>query len=84
VILVTGGLGFIGAHTVRALARLGQPCLVLTRRPVRRPGPFADLGEAVTVVQADPSDPASLRQAGAGDRITGDRSPGRPGSRRAG
>jgi hypothetical protein len=33
VILVTGGLGFISAHTVRALASLGQPCLAATRRP---------------------------------------------------
>jgi UDP-glucose 4-epimerase len=88
VILVTGGLGFIGAHTVRALTRLGQPCLVLTRRPVHGPGPFADLGEAVTVVQADPADPASLRQAGAGHRITGivhlgAPAPGGPGERAA-
>jgi len=88
VILVTGGLGFIGAHTVRALTRLGQPCLVLTRQPVHGPGPFADLGEAVTVVQADPADPASLRQAGAGHRITGivhlgAPAPGGPGERAA-
>jgi UDP-glucose 4-epimerase len=88
VILVTGGLGFIGVHTVRALPRLGQPCLVLTRRPVHGPGPFADLGEAATVVQADPADPASLRQAGAGHRITGivhlgAPAPGGPGERAA-
>jgi UDP-glucose 4-epimerase len=33
-IVVTGGLGFIGAHTVRALASLGQRCLAATRSPV--------------------------------------------------
>ena len=70
-ILVTGALGFIGAHTVRALAGLGQPCLALTRRPVRDPGQFADLGGLVTVVQADPADLSLLRRAGDGQRITG-------------
>jgi len=70
-ILVTGGLGFIGAHTVRALAALGQRCLAVTRRPVRGPAPFADLGGMATVVQADPADLPSLRQAGDGHRIRG-------------
>jgi UDP-glucose 4-epimerase len=70
-VVVTGALGFIGAHTVRALARLGQPCLALTRRPAGEPAPFADLGDMVTVVQADPADPCSLRRAGDGRRISG-------------
>jgi len=70
-ILVTGALGFIGAYTVRALASLGQPCLAITRRPAPDPNPFADLGELVTVVQADAADLSSLRRAGDGHRITG-------------
>ncbi len=38
-ILVTGGSGFIGSHTVRALADLGETCVII-QRPVRRgPGP---------------------------------------------
>ena len=70
-ILVTGALGFIGAYTVRALASLGQPCLAITRRPAPDPNPFADLGELVTVVQADAADLSSLRRAGDGHQITG-------------
>ena len=79
-ILVTGGLGFIGAHTVRALASLGQRCLAVTRSPVPGPAPFADLGDMVTVVQADAADPSSLRRA-PGQR---DHSPGHPGPGPAG
>ena len=70
-ILVTGGLGFIGAHTVRALVGLGQPCLAATRRPVPDPAPFADLADMVTVVQADAADPPALRRVGDGRRISG-------------
>lgn len=70
-ILVTGGLGFIGAHTVRALASLGRPCLAATRRPAPDPAPFADLGDTVTVVRADAADPSSLRRAGDGHRVSG-------------
>jgi uncharacterized protein YbjT (DUF2867 family) len=63
-ILLTGGLGFISAHTdIRALASLGQPCLAATRRPVR-PGPFVDLCDMVAVGHADPADPSSLLRAG--------------------
>jgi UDP-glucose 4-epimerase len=70
-ILVTGALGFIGAHTVRALARLGQPCLALSRRPAHEPALFADLGDMVMIVQADPANPSSLRRACDGHRISG-------------
>jgi UDP-glucose 4-epimerase len=87
-IVVTGGLGFIGAHTVRALADLGQPCLALTRRPVPAPAPFADLGDMVTVARADPADLSSLRRAGDGHPISGivhlaGPVPGPPGERAA-
>src|SRR5262249_60854753 len=78
-ILVTGGLGFIGAHTVRALAALGQRCLAVTRRPVRGPAPFADLGGMATVVQADPADLPSLRRGGGGGRVRGGGPPAPPG-----
>jgi UDP-glucose 4-epimerase len=87
-ILVTGRLGFIGAHTVRALASLGQRCLAATRSPVPDPAPFADLGDMVTVVQADAADPSSLRRAGDGRRVSGivhlaAPAPGPPGERAA-
>ncbi len=87
-ILVTGGLGFIGAHTVRALASLGQRCLAATRSPVPDPAPFADLGDMVTVVQAGAADLSSLRRAGDGRRVSGivhlaAPAPGPPGERAA-
>jgi UDP-glucose 4-epimerase len=31
-ILITGGLGFIGSHTARALLDLGEPCVLVQRR----------------------------------------------------
>src|SRR5262249_60428204 len=70
-IWVTGGLGFVGTHPVRAGGGLGERCLVLTRRPVPAPSLFADLGDMVTVVQADPADLSSLRRAGDGHRARG-------------
>ena len=54
-ILVTGGLGFIGAATVRALAAAGQRCVALTRGQVPDPSPFADLGDAVTIARGGPA-----------------------------
>ena len=87
-ILVTGGLGFIGAHTVRALASLGQRCLAATRSLVPDPAPFADLGDMVMAVQADAVDPSSLRRVGDRRRISGiihlaAPAPGPPGERAA-
>ncbi|MDG4818385.1 SDR family NAD(P)-dependent oxidoreductase [Micromonospora sp. WMMD956] len=66
--LVTGGLGFLGAHVARWLAREGAAHLVLTSRQ----GPAAagaaeleaeltGLGAAVTVAACDVADAASLR-----------------------
>ncbi|MEW9551666.1 NAD-dependent epimerase/dehydratase family protein [Nonomuraea sp. NPDC050783] len=65
-ILITGGLGFIGTHTTRALLDLGEPCLLLQRRPPRDPFP----GEGVTVEQADLTDEAALLALGDKYEIT--------------
>ena len=42
-ILVTGGSGFIGSHTVRALYGLGEPSVVMQRRSGQVPPQLADL-----------------------------------------
>ncbi|MEV8210106.1 NAD-dependent epimerase/dehydratase family protein [Streptomyces sp. NPDC079189] len=51
-ILVTGGLGFIGSHTVRALLDLGEDCVVVQRHARELPAVLA--GARVEVEQADP------------------------------
>jgi UDP-glucose 4-epimerase len=50
VILVTGGMGFIGSHTVQALTDLGHSCVV-TRHRTRR-----DLGDTISIEPVDVAD----------------------------
>ncbi|WFE26562.1 NAD(P)-dependent oxidoreductase [Solwaraspora sp. WMMD791] len=68
-ILVTGGAGFIGSHTVRALAEAGQECVLLQRRAPVVPAPLADL--PVYAVQADIADLDALLAVGKQYPITG-------------
>lgn len=68
-ILVTGGLGFIGQHTVRALLDLGESCVLVQRRAPEVPAGLA--GADVVVEQADISDLAALRAVGDRHKITG-------------
>ncbi|MEQ4717136.1 NAD(P)-dependent oxidoreductase [Nonomuraea sp. B19D2] len=68
-ILITGGLGFIGTHTTRALLDLGESCLLVQRRPAVVPETFA--GEPVVVEQADLTDESSLLELGKRHEITG-------------
>lgn len=68
-IMVTGGLGFIGSHTVRALLDLGQPCVVVQRRNTELPAILA--GEQIVIERADVTDLAALQAIGARHRITG-------------
>jgi UDP-glucose 4-epimerase len=68
-ILVTGGLGFIGSHTVRALTEAGQECVLLQRRGPQLPPHLADL--PVHVVQGDVADLDALLAAGKQYPITG-------------
>ena len=68
-ILVTGGSGFIGSHTVRALHGLGEPSVVLQRRSGQVPPHLADL--PVVAEQADVADLDALRAIGERHEITG-------------
>jgi UDP-glucose 4-epimerase len=64
-ILLTGGLGFIGTHTARALLDLGESCVLAQRRPVADPPVPAE------VVQVDVADLDGLRAVGDRHKITG-------------
>src|SRR5690242_19270407 len=65
-ILVTGGLGFIGSHTTRALLDLGESCLLVQRRPT----PTDDVPGRI-VAQVDLTDRESLLALGRRRRVTG-------------
>jgi UDP-glucose 4-epimerase len=68
-ILVTGGLGFIGSHTVRSLLDLGEGCVLIQRRAAGVPASMA--GAQVAVEQADITDLTALLDVGTRHKITG-------------
>jgi UDP-glucose 4-epimerase len=68
-ILVTGGLGFIGSHTVRALLDLGEGCVLVQRRAAEVPAGLD--GAPVAVEQADITDLTALLDVGKRHKITG-------------
>ena len=58
VILVTGAMGFIGSHTVQALADLGHDCVATSHRTTR------DLGAGITTEHVDIADHDAMRALG--------------------
>ncbi|MFE0171298.1 NAD-dependent epimerase/dehydratase family protein [Streptomyces sp. NPDC059002] len=68
-ILVTGGLGFIGSHTVRALLDQGEECVVVQRRARELPAVLA--GARIAVEWADITDRDALLSIGRRHPITG-------------
>ena len=71
-ILITGGLGFIGSHTARALLDMGESCVLLQRRePVLPQALAGEAGRRVFTERADITDQAALRDIGTRHKITG-------------
>lgn len=71
-ILVTGGLGFIGSHTTRALLDLGERCIVTRRRASELPEFLAaEPGDTLIVEPLDIEDRAALLEVGQRHTITG-------------
>lgn len=73
-ILVTGGLGFIGSHTARALLDLGEECVLVQRRePGALPGFLVGAGgrPLVRTERADLGDAEALRRIGERHAVTG-------------
>jgi UDP-glucose 4-epimerase len=71
-ILVTGGLGFIGLHTARALIDGGEDCVLTQYRVLRQPDFFQDeIGRRAFVEQLDVTDAARLAEIGEKYPITG-------------
>ncbi|MEU8361598.1 NAD(P)-dependent oxidoreductase [Nonomuraea sp. NPDC048882] len=71
-ILITGGLGFIGTATTRALLDMGESCVLVQRRPAEIPAAFAaEAGERLFVERADLHDERALLAVGDRHKITG-------------
>lgn len=71
-ILITGGLGFIGSHTTRALLDLGEPCVLVQRHTATVPAAFAgEVGQRVFIEQADLADRQAFLEIGQRHKITG-------------
>ncbi|MEN3307140.1 MAG: hypothetical protein V7603_3342 [Micromonosporaceae bacterium] len=71
-ILITGGLGFIGLHTARALLDLGESCVLTRYQSDRQPGFLAgEFGSRVLVEQVDVNDRKAVLDLGRKYEITG-------------
>src|SRR6266705_3469735 len=71
-ILITGGLGFIGSHVTRALLDLGESCVLVQRRTSGPSGLLAaDEGTRLFIERADVTDTGALREIGGRHKITG-------------
>ena len=71
-ILVTGGLGFIGSHTTRALLDMGESCVLVQRREPALTGDLAsEAGQRVFLERADITDLGVLLEIGGRHAITG-------------
>ena len=71
-ILITGGLGFIGLHTARALVDLGEQCVLTQYRVAREPDFIkGEIGKSVFIEQLDVTSAESYLAVGEKHKITG-------------
>jgi UDP-glucose 4-epimerase len=71
-ILITGGLGFVGLHTTRALLEAGESCVLVQRREPVLPADLAgEAGRRVFCERADVNDLSALLGIGTRHQITG-------------
>jgi UDP-glucose 4-epimerase len=71
-ILITGGLGFIGSHTARALLDVGEKCVVTQHRAAEVPEFLqAELGDGMVVEALDLEEAGAVRRLGERYSITG-------------
>ncbi|MGE5288159.1 MAG: NAD-dependent epimerase/dehydratase family protein [Micromonosporaceae bacterium] len=71
-ILITGGLGFIGSHTARALLDLGESCVLAQRRTPSAPKLISDeMSRRIFIEQVDVADRQALLDIGRRHKITG-------------
>lgn len=71
-ILVTGGLGFIGVSTAQALLDLGESCVLASRHITREPAFLKEEGGKRAFIElVDVADQAALLELGTRHRITG-------------
>ena len=71
-ILITGGLGFIGLHTARALLEVGETCLLTQHRVTRIPEILKkEIGSRLFVEQLDMTDTRAFLKLGETYPITG-------------
>lgn len=70
--LITGGLGFVGSNTARALLDLGADCVLMQHRKSRIPEFLKDqVGKRIFIEPADTQDIDTLRALGEKHNITG-------------
>jgi UDP-glucose 4-epimerase len=71
-ILITGGLGFLGSHTARALLDQGEDCLLTQRRSIDLPSYLRDEpGSRLAVAPVDVTDRSAVVALGDRYHITG-------------
>ncbi len=70
--LITGGMGFVGRHTAKALLDLGETCVLTSSQPPRGPQFITEeIGKRIFVEPLDAADLTGVLEMGKRHRITG-------------